>query len=588
MPNIIPIESILSPCEIYDKVKVFINGTIVGISNEPYELYLMMKDKKYKGIINIYTSIIFNYKMKEIRICNDGGRLSRPLLKVKDKNILLTTNVIDKLKNGEYTWNDLLTNRTIDDSIIEYIDAEEQSLSMIATTPAELFNKEKQFQKFSHCEIHPSTIFGILGSCIPFPEHNQSPRNTYQCLDINESVLLSNGSKIPIKDIHIGDEVVSFNPETMETSYTKVVNHYVRETDKVIYKITTLSGREIIATEDHKFMTGEGWCQVKDMSINETKIGILPHQNRLDNYNSETKIILTEEQFKEFFVKNNFNENLIDKYVTGLKNLDLLPLVNTNYKLPLLARMFGFLLADGSINIYERNNNKFAACSFDFGTETDVKMFENDVELCGFNKCKYTKATRLFNDVTYTTYAVTHNAMLPALLLALGISYGKKTEHERKEVPQWIYEGNKLIKREFLSGFQGGDGCRIRWYKMDKGYNFVCAETSQQINPKYVGTLVHFMNQCATMLRDFGLEISDIKQCKMEENSIEVSYKISDKQVNLINYFDCIGYRYSSTKNNQSFIVIEYLKFKHTLFEEHAKVIKTIRDLADKNNSNIL
>ena len=35
--------------------------------------------------------------------------------------------------------------------------------------------------KYSHCEIHPSTIFGVLASCIPFPEHNQAPRNTYQC-----------------------------------------------------------------------------------------------------------------------------------------------------------------------------------------------------------------------------------------------------------------------------------------------------------------------------------------------------------------------------------------------------------------------
>ena len=24
-------------------------------------------------------------------------------------------------------------------------------------------------------------MFGVLASCIPFPEHNQSPRNTYQC-----------------------------------------------------------------------------------------------------------------------------------------------------------------------------------------------------------------------------------------------------------------------------------------------------------------------------------------------------------------------------------------------------------------------
>ncbi len=35
--------------------------------------------------------------------------------------------------------------------------------------------------KYTHCEIHPSTIFGVLASCIPFPDHNQAPRNTYQC-----------------------------------------------------------------------------------------------------------------------------------------------------------------------------------------------------------------------------------------------------------------------------------------------------------------------------------------------------------------------------------------------------------------------
>jgi DNA-directed RNA polymerase II subunit RPB2 len=34
---------------------------------------------------------------------------------------------------------------------------------------------------YTHCEIHPSTIFGVLASCVPFPDHNQAPRNTYQC-----------------------------------------------------------------------------------------------------------------------------------------------------------------------------------------------------------------------------------------------------------------------------------------------------------------------------------------------------------------------------------------------------------------------
>uniref|UniRef100_A0A6C0EQZ7 DNA-directed RNA polymerase n=1 Tax=viral metagenome TaxID=1070528 RepID=A0A6C0EQZ7_9ZZZZ len=182
MPNIIAIDSSeLTPYNMYEKVKVFINGVWVGISDEPEELYLMLKDKKYRGIINIYTSIIFDYRMKEIRVCNDSGRLTRPLLRVKNNNILVTNRIINKLKTSELNWDNLLTNSKIDHSILEYIDPEEQSWAMIATKPKDLVSKNDNIYKYTHCEIHPSTLFGVLASCIPFPEHNQSPRNTYQC-----------------------------------------------------------------------------------------------------------------------------------------------------------------------------------------------------------------------------------------------------------------------------------------------------------------------------------------------------------------------------------------------------------------------
>ena len=182
IPNITKIdETTLTSEMIYDKVKIFINGAWVGISNNPEELYLSLKEKKTKGIINIYTSIVFDYKLKEIRVCNDSGRLTRPLLRVNNKNIILNNNILDKLKNGEYNWDNLLTSSKIDDAVLEYIDPEEQSWSMIATKPKDLINPENKLKKFTHCEIHPSTMFGVLASCIPFPEHNQSPRNTYQC-----------------------------------------------------------------------------------------------------------------------------------------------------------------------------------------------------------------------------------------------------------------------------------------------------------------------------------------------------------------------------------------------------------------------
>jgi hypothetical protein len=35
-------------------------------------------------------------------------------------------------------------------------------------------------RSYTHCEIHPAMILGICGSIIPFSDHNQSPRNTYQ------------------------------------------------------------------------------------------------------------------------------------------------------------------------------------------------------------------------------------------------------------------------------------------------------------------------------------------------------------------------------------------------------------------------
>ena len=164
-----------------DYVKVFINGSWVGITNDPAKIYNSLKDKKYKGILNIYTSIIFNSKLKEIRVCNDAGRITRPLLKVKNNKIMYTHNIIQKVKSGELNWDDLVVAIKIEDSLLEYVDSYEQNNAMIAMKVNDLTNSNSNnIYHYSHCEIHPSTIFGILASCIPFPDSNQSPRNTYQ------------------------------------------------------------------------------------------------------------------------------------------------------------------------------------------------------------------------------------------------------------------------------------------------------------------------------------------------------------------------------------------------------------------------
>eukprot|EP00606_Chrysophyceae_sp_TOSAG23-5_P000920 GSChrysophyteH2.ASY1.ANO1.466.1 assembled CDS len=77
----------------------------------------------------------------------------------------------------KYAWSNLVF-----DGLVEFVDTEEEETTLIAMKPEDLDKPmESRIAKtFTHCEIHPSMILGICASIIPFPDHNQSPRNTYQ------------------------------------------------------------------------------------------------------------------------------------------------------------------------------------------------------------------------------------------------------------------------------------------------------------------------------------------------------------------------------------------------------------------------
>ena len=106
----------------------------------------------------------------------------------------------------------------------------------------------------------------MLGVNIPFSNHNQAPRNAYQCLWEEELVWMADGRLIPIKNVCVGDDVLCFDPTTMKTETTKVTHQWARDTDKTIYKVTLADGLSITATEDHMFYTTAGWVRVDALS----------------------------------------------------------------------------------------------------------------------------------------------------------------------------------------------------------------------------------------------------------------------------------------------------------------------------------
>ena len=167
--------------------KVFINGTWVGIHRDPNTLTHNMRALRRDGSISAEVSIVRDFADKEIRFYTDQGRCCRPLLIVDDARLKLRSHHVALLRDDSpdnpYNWSALVTN-----GLIEMIDTEEEETCMIAMTIGDLTDSRRAMEAheetytsaYTHCEIHPSMILGICASIIPFPDHNQSPRNTYQ------------------------------------------------------------------------------------------------------------------------------------------------------------------------------------------------------------------------------------------------------------------------------------------------------------------------------------------------------------------------------------------------------------------------
>merc|ERR1740130_2394032 len=157
--------------------KVFVNGMWVGIHHDPDSLVKTLRELRRGLEISAEVSVVRDIAARELRLFSDPGRCCRPIFIVEEQKLLLKKEHIRKLRNKEETgfrFSELLAN-----GLIEFMDTEEEETVMIAMNLSDL-RADNTMYRYTHCEIHPSMILGICASIIPFPDHNQSPRNTYQ------------------------------------------------------------------------------------------------------------------------------------------------------------------------------------------------------------------------------------------------------------------------------------------------------------------------------------------------------------------------------------------------------------------------
>jgi len=150
-------------------VNIFLNGRLIGVHSNPEFLIRELRDMRRRGEIDPEVNVAYYENVREIHINCDAGRAIRPLIIVENGKPKLTKEHIEKLKKGEWTFSDLVKR-----GIVEFLDAEEEENAYVALDYASVTPEH------THVEIHPAAILGIGASVIPFAEHNQSPRNTYE------------------------------------------------------------------------------------------------------------------------------------------------------------------------------------------------------------------------------------------------------------------------------------------------------------------------------------------------------------------------------------------------------------------------
>ena len=570
----------------HSETRVFLNGSWIGmVMNEnTIGLVHQLRQAKRAGRLHIYTGIVWKNAYKELWLTTEAGRVIRPLYYAPALREIAAdrTGALKAQVMAIQDWNQMLLWETPSgDHLFEYVDAGESDCAYLAMD----YEKAVADPTTTHCEIHPSVMLGTTASYIPFPDHNQSPRNAYQCLWEEEEVLMASGERKAIKDVAVGENVMSFDPITGAMEKATVLHQYVRETEKQIYRLKTLSGRTIVATDNHPFITAEGWTTVGDLyamgneeAAGEPAIGILPHWLFAESPVPH-RVAISKEDMERVLREYDVRESLVERHVAALEEQGLCPLWADDARLPLLARMLGFLQTDGSINVYDKKSYMMCQVACDFGDEEDAIQWENDVTSLGFTACGITHRTAMIHGYQTSAYHVCHNGAFASLMACLGPTLGRNTTRERLPIPTWIMEGSDNIKREFLGGFQGGDGCMIRHNRTKGNQNFVCAETTQQIAVAYKDSLITFMTQLQTLFTSFGVQAKLVS--RVSEDRWMAGVKLADRSANLIHYYDTIGYRYDTRKMVESFKTVEYLKYKARLVAEYVRTVEGVRaDLA--------
>lgn len=224
---------------------------------------------------------------------------------------------------------------------------------------------------------------------------------------------------------------------------------------------------------------------------------------------------------------------------------NILPLTPT----PLLANLCGHLIGDGSLKLTNKNQGSIRF----YGTEEKLNQIAKDYTSLFGKKVSLTKRVRKNDPGVKIMFSDTNIARI---LAHIGIPAGDKVL-SAFQVPSWIINGEKEIKRSFLQALCDDElGCIYKdkikpntWY----GLRFKMSKKKEIIIQH-----AFFLEQLRTLFGEFGINTSKIKvmpnqsYARKDGNiSYPAYFKILNSKPNRLKFYQEVGFKRDRRKNER-------------------------------------
>lgn len=143
-------------------------------------LLAYLKTLRSANVIPYDTGLVNRFDVHEIHILLDAGRILRPIF-VRTDRLLERLQAAVKMSPLERNA-ETLEMYLLREGLIEFVGSEEEDHLVIAQSLQDISSTQYDsvVSKYTHVEIHGTAILGVCALDVPFSNHSQAPRVSYQ------------------------------------------------------------------------------------------------------------------------------------------------------------------------------------------------------------------------------------------------------------------------------------------------------------------------------------------------------------------------------------------------------------------------